>query len=93
MLKNRTRKKRISRVLKQDKQDDFSRGCAVYSYKALIVNGYYLVICTARPKRQGASKTTMNEQMFHREHATGLRARRESMLGKYRRGYGKEADA
>ena len=73
MLKNRTRKKRVSRELKQD---GWGRGYAVYFYKAVIVNGYYLDLCTARPKRQGATKSTMDEQMFHREHATGLRAKR-----------------
>ena len=74
MLNNRTRKKRVSRELRQDGLDE--RGYAVYFYKAVIVNGYYLDLCTARPKRQGATKSTMDEQMFHREHATGLRAKR-----------------
>lgn len=71
-MKQRTAKKRISHKLNQD---DFSHGFKVFFYKYATVDGYLLDICTARPKRQGASKTTMNEQMFHREHVAAFRMR------------------
>lgn len=65
-MRARKEKKRISRELNQD---DFFHGFKVFFYKFATIYGYLLDICTARPKRQGASKTTMNEQLFHRSAA------------------------
>ena len=69
-MKLRTEKKRVTRELNQD---DFFHGFKVFFYKFTTLDGYLLDICTARPKRKGTSKTTMNEQLFHRSAA--LRAK------------------